>query len=121
MSNVSAQLLIVMQPLSQNLLAGFVAAASASSSTRGGVLASSVLASAVATQPVSLPRVRCGVEGGGLLSRSVRAGGSASALSCCSLLGSRVCGRRGSSGRSRANPAVERTCAKSRAGRSLLR
>jgi len=114
-----------MQPLSPNLLAGFVAAASASSRTRGvrrgGVLASSVLASAVATQPVSLPRVRCGVEGGGLLSPSVRAGGSAGALSCCSLLGSRVCGRSDSSGRSRANPAVERTCAKSRAGRSLLR
>jgi hypothetical protein len=110
---------------SPNLLAGFCVAASAALGARGvrrgGVLASSVLASAAAAQPVSLPHVRRGVTGGGLLGRFVRGGGPAGALSCRSLPGCRVRGRLRSSGRSRANPAVERTCAKSRAGRSLLR
>jgi hypothetical protein len=110
---------------SPNLLAGFcaaaVAASGASAVRRGGVRASSVLASSVAAQPVSLPRVRRGVTGGGLLSRFVRGGGSVGALPCPSLLGSRVGWHLRSSGRSRANPAVNRTCAKSRAGRLLLR
>jgi len=109
---------------SPNLPARFCAAAAASSGTRAvrprGVRAASVLASPVAAQPVSLTRVRRGVQGGGLLSRFVRGVGTACAVSL-RLLGSRVSCRRGSPGRSRANPAVERTCAKSRAGRSLLR
>lgn len=79
---------------SPNLLAGFRVTVSAFTGARGvrrrGALASSVLASFVATQPVSLPRGRRGVKGGGLLSRIVRGAGSAGALSCRSLLGSRV-------------------------------
>ena len=114
-----------MQPPSPNLLAGFRVAASACSGARGvrrgGVSASSVLAFAVAAQPVSLPHVRRGVTGGGLLNRFVRGGGSAGAPSGRSLLGFRVRGRLRSSGRSRANPALKRTCAKSRAGRLTLR
>ena len=87
---------------------------------RGGVLPSAVLASFVAAQRVSLPHVRRGVTGGGLLSRFVRGAASAGALHCRSLLGSRGACRLRSSGRSRANPAVKGTLHDEAAQRPLL-